>query len=225
MDETLFTSIDNYCERTGPEIWSEPLNALTNLAFVAAGIVGIVLCRRHGADRFAVLLSWWAVVIGVGSGLFHTFANGITLYADVLPIIAFILLLNWYVLTRFLDVRAMMALAVLVAFYLVAGALTGFAPASLREATNGTIGYLPAFLGLLFFGGWLSRRGHAAARHMYWAAGLFVVSACFRSVDMALCADVPIGTHFLWHSLNSLVLGVLLAGVARYGGKRSSVQA
>lgn len=225
MDETLFTSIDNYCERTGPEIWSEPLNAITNLAFVVAGIAGHVLCRRHGADRFAVFLCWWAIVIGLGSGLFHTFANGITLYADVLPIVAFILLINWYVVTRFLDIDAIPALAILAAFYLIAGALAGLAPESLRAATNGTIGYLPALLGLLFFGGWLSMRGHPAARYMFWAAGVFVVSAFFRSVDMAMCAALPIGTHFLWHTFNGLVLGVLLAGAARFGGKRGAVQA
>ncbi|MBO6540084.1 MAG: ceramidase domain-containing protein [Rhizobiaceae bacterium] len=224
MDETLFTSIDNYCERTGPEFWSEPLNAVTNLSFVIAGIVGIVLCRRYGADRFALFLSWWAIVIGVCSGLFHTFANGVTLYADVLPIIGFILLLNWYVLTRFLGTSAVMALCILAAFYVVTGALVAFTPDGLREATNGTIGYLPALLGLLFFGGWLSRRDHPAAAYMFWAAGVFVVSAFFRSIDMALCTSLPIGTHFLWHTLNGVLLGVLLAGAARYGGKRPTVQ-
>ena len=28
--------IDLYCERTGPGLWAEPVNALTNLAFFAA---------------------------------------------------------------------------------------------------------------------------------------------------------------------------------------------
>ena len=36
-------SIDLYCERTGPELWSEPLNALSNLAFIG---VAALLWRR-----------------------------------------------------------------------------------------------------------------------------------------------------------------------------------
>ena len=28
--------IDSYCERLGPDYWAEPVNALTNLAFVLA---------------------------------------------------------------------------------------------------------------------------------------------------------------------------------------------
>ena len=38
-------SIDLYCERTGPELWSEPLNALSNLAFIG---VAALLWRRAG---------------------------------------------------------------------------------------------------------------------------------------------------------------------------------
>jgi hypothetical protein len=33
MDQTIFDPIDAYCERLGPGLWAEPLNALTNLAF------------------------------------------------------------------------------------------------------------------------------------------------------------------------------------------------
>ncbi|TGT81791.1 hypothetical protein EN804_32725 [Mesorhizobium sp. M8A.F.Ca.ET.161.01.1.1] len=37
MWQVLLTPVDLYCERTGRELWSEPVNALTNLAFIAAG--------------------------------------------------------------------------------------------------------------------------------------------------------------------------------------------
>ncbi len=32
-------AIDLYCERLGPGLWAEPLNAVTNLAFILAGIL------------------------------------------------------------------------------------------------------------------------------------------------------------------------------------------
>ena len=38
--------IDIYCERVGPEFWSEPVNAVTNGAFIIAGIVALVLAMR-----------------------------------------------------------------------------------------------------------------------------------------------------------------------------------
>jgi len=41
---------------------------------------------------------------------------------------------------------------------------------------------------------------------LLWAAGLFLLSLTFRSLDLALCASLPHGTHFLWHLLNGVVL-------------------
>ena len=40
-------NIDLYCERTGPGLWAEPLNALSNLAFIA---VAVILWRRAGRN-------------------------------------------------------------------------------------------------------------------------------------------------------------------------------
>jgi len=63
-------AVDQYCERMGPEFWAEPVNAVTNLAFVLAALV--VWPRAVGLGRvLAVIL----VAIGIGSFLFHTFAQ------------------------------------------------------------------------------------------------------------------------------------------------------
>ncbi len=35
-------AVNSYCERTDPGFWSEPVNALTNAAFLVAAFV----CRR-----------------------------------------------------------------------------------------------------------------------------------------------------------------------------------
>ena len=63
-------SIDMYCERTDPGLWSEPLNALTNLAFLlAAALLWRQAGRGAGRDtRVLILLigalggliwAWW----------------------------------------------------------------------------------------------------------------------------------------------------------------------
>jgi hypothetical protein len=49
-----------------------------------------------------------------------------------------------------------------------------------------------------------------AGRLMFAAAGTLVVSLTFRSIDMDVCDALPLGTHFLWHSLNGLALYLLL---------------
>lgn len=216
MPVQFFAPIDNYCERTGPEFWSEPLNAVTNLSFIIAGVVGLALCRRNGAEPFAQFLSWWVIVIGVGSALFHTFANGATMLADVLPIGGFILLYTYYVATRFVGFGRLQGAGTVALFYAAAFALTALIPDSIGEATSGTTGYLPALLALLVFGAWLARRGHRAANYLFWAAGVFFVSMIFRSLDAAICQAVPMGTHFVWHMLNGVLLGILAASAAHH---------
>lgn len=220
MSATLFAAIDNYCERTGPELWSEPVNALTNLAFVAAGLWGLREARRAGGDGFSQALCWWVVAIGVGSALFHTFANRVTVWADVVPIATFTLALTLFNLRRFVGLGWGNALLAFVAFYAAAAVLTMMVPEWVRVATNGTSGYLPALLALLFFGGLLVMRGHPAGRYNLAAAALFLVSASFRAIDLRVCDALPLGTHFLWHTLNGVMLGILLASVAWYGRPR-----
>ncbi len=63
--------IDAYCERLGPGFWAEPVNALTNAAFVLAAIL---MWRRWPEEPLCRALSLVLGVIGVGSFLFHTVA-------------------------------------------------------------------------------------------------------------------------------------------------------
>ena len=92
---------DLYCERAGSaDVWAEPLNALTNLAFLVAAVaVGWRLRRTpelswHNAWDLWVLTGLLGA-IGFGSGLWHTLATSWGLLADVLPITLFI---NLYLL-------------------------------------------------------------------------------------------------------------------------------
>ena len=87
--ENLLRHVDLYCERTGPEYWAEPLNALSNLAFIAAGLWFLVKFRRERRDGWTETLAWMVTAVGIGSWLFHTHANQLTIYADVIPIAIF----------------------------------------------------------------------------------------------------------------------------------------
>ncbi|MEO0912162.1 MAG: ceramidase domain-containing protein, partial [Pseudomonadota bacterium] len=72
--ESLTAEIDIYCERVDASYWAEPINAISNAAFLIAAVI----CWRmlRGAEDFgAKLLTANLALIGIGSYLFHTHAN------------------------------------------------------------------------------------------------------------------------------------------------------
>ena len=84
--EWLFADIDAYCERPGPGVWAEPVNAITNIAFIVAGAI---LWRRTRGLPEGRALSVILILIGLASGLFHTIAQGWTAALDSLSILVF----------------------------------------------------------------------------------------------------------------------------------------
>ena len=86
--EGLFEQIDGYCERTDFTYWAEPLNAVTNAAFLVAAII----MWRRVSDPFGRALCVILFAIGIGSYLFHTHATVWAVILDVLPILLFVLL-------------------------------------------------------------------------------------------------------------------------------------
>ena len=204
--------IDAYCERTGPEIWSEPANALTNAAFLAAALLAFLRWRRAGGgDRPALALIALVGVIGVGSALFHTLANRWSSLADVLPITAFISAYFALALRRFVGLSARLTLAATLVFLAASAVLAPLAEPLLGSSS----GYLPALLALGGIGGWLVGRRHGAGDTLLLAGGVFAVSLLFRTLDGPVCARLPLGTHFAWHLLNALTLWLLLGAVLR----------
>ncbi len=215
--------LDGYCERLGPEFWAEPVNAVTNLAFIVAAVVGWRAFRRRGGDDLAV--AWLVVVVtavGIGSFLFHTVATVWAALADVLPITIFILSYLALVLRRGFALPWWAALGLTVVFLPVSTAVEAGVGALAGDALGGSEGYLPALAALVVCGAWLAGRDHALGRALLVAAGLFAVSLTFRTLDMPLCPVFPLGTHFLWHLLNGLLLGWLILALVRHARPRVS---
>lgn len=214
MDQGWWTPIDAYCERTGPEFWSEPLNAVSNLAFlVAAAAAWRLLRQAPRSDPAAAVLVALVAVIGVGSFLFHTVATRWAAVADVAPIALFILLYLVAALRRILGLGMAATVAVAVVFQIGAiavPALWRVVLAGAPDPLNGSAGYGPAFLALLIVGGLGAWRRHPGGALLLGAAGLFAVSLAFRSADLAACDMIPAGTHVLWHLLNAGVLYLCL---------------
>jgi hypothetical protein len=56
----------------------------------------------------------------------------------------------------------------------------------------------------------LAAREQGTRHNLGLAAVIFAISLTFRTVDIAICPQFPLGTHFIWHILNAVVLYVLL---------------
>ena len=175
-----------YCERgSDTALLAEPANAASNLAFIFAALAGFWLLWRRPSERDAAdsyLLAALILLIGLGSLAFHLFANRGSELADVVPIGLFMLVYVGIALNRFLAVppgwtmliAAGFAALVYATLQLKCGGGTLGSPVidstGPSKCLNGSIGYLPALLGLIVLGALMRERGHPAAHCLLWAA-------------------------------------------------------
>ena len=222
MDKKLFA----YCERgLDPAFWAEPLNAITNAAFIVAALLATrIWLSQPPAERgwFELFLIGVVYVIGIGSFLFHTFATVWAALADTIPIGIFMMAYLAYALRRFVGLNWLWIALAMVLFFL-----------SLWQASvtrcdggpcfNGSLAYFPAFAALILVGIVLRVQGHAASASLIGAGLIFALSLTFRTLDQSLCgytvlpSAIPVGLHFMWHVLNATLLYLLVRAGLRYG--------
>lgn len=203
-----------YCERLQPGIWAEPANLYSNAGFLLAGAWVLNRYRRLGLSVRQLdlwVLALLILVIGTGSALWHSFHTSWARTLDVMPILIFIHLYLFSFLYRRLALHAATAVVVTAVYF---AASKTFAGAVNPHLLHGTIFYVPALAALAMLTGWSYARQTSSRRLMVAAMLLFMSSLVFRTVDGPLCAYLPVGTHFLWHLLNALVLAMLAAAVS-----------
>ncbi|HZJ12992.1 MAG TPA: ceramidase domain-containing protein [Methyloceanibacter sp.] len=228
---TFGEHVFRYCERGASDaLLAEPLNALSNIAFLVAALIGLqlVLWRRpeeRSPDQF--LLCGLVFLVGLGSLAFHVFATQGAELLDVIPISVFMLVYLGFALNRFLGVppgfmvllvigfTTIMALTMQVKCWEGGIGIPGPELQGVKPCLNGSIFYLPALIALVVVGLLADEREHRAAPYLLWAAAILTVSITLRSLDFALCDRIEIsgrkvGTHFAWHILNAIALFLML---------------
>ncbi len=200
--------LDVYCERLGPGLLAEPLNAASNLAFFVAAYL-LYRHVRHREWDFRVLAGLLAL-IGIGSVTFHTVATFWAAIADTLAIAIFIWFYLQRLLVRFGRLNNVLATLAIVVYAVGSRIIEKSFP---EGALNGSAGYLPALATLLVITAWVSVARRPARDPFVVASLIFLVSLTLRTVDQSVCADFPIGTHFIWHLLNATVLYTLCIGL------------
>lgn len=214
-----------YCERSSPDFWAEPLNALTSLLVVLVAIVGYVLLWRRGLLSPSVtVLMVLAGAIGIGSFLLHSFATKWAEIADVIPIWAFVMVYGVLALRRFAPGRHSVPVAVGfgIAIFgsgvaLAVGDPSGMVRRATTESLSGTAQYVPAAIMVIAVIWAIWRARHPSLNRLSLGVGLFVLALTFRSLDMPLCDRIPTGTHFMWHVTNCLVFWHLIHAYAIHG--------
>ncbi|MEM6276664.1 MAG: ceramidase domain-containing protein [Pseudomonadota bacterium] len=205
--------IDGYCERVDFTYWSEPVNAVTNAAFLLAAF--IMWRRVRGAGLpIAELLVLVLAAIGVGSYLFHTHATIWAVTADVVPIGLFILIYLFAVGLNFLYLPwwgAALLTAAFVPFAIIVVPLIDQLPFFAISNFYWTVPIL-----LFLFAPLVARENFETARGMIVGALILIVSITFRSIDEGICDDFPLGSHFLWHILNGVMLGWMIEVYRRH---------
>ncbi len=208
---SLFAPIDIYCERLSAEFWAEPVNALSNISFVIAAWYAWVLWKkqpsRTGSSRSIPFLAITIVLIGLGSFLFHTFANRWSMLADVAFITLFMYVYLGTLLRKVFGLRVRGIVTSLIAFFAVGAAIIQVVPPDLFNGSEGYFASILAFSALIMAS---INKNLPHTRVLVLGLVTFMISIFFRSVDMEWCEDWPMGTHFLWHVLNGVVLYLLM---------------
>ncbi len=201
--------IDNYCERIDPGLLGEPLNAISNITFfIAAYYLGksLALREREASEadiqsRYLINLVWF---IGFGSLTFHVFATIWAGMLDIFPIALLILSYSYLSLRRFFVINkyiSYLAPLVIIFITLILSKIGNVTNSAYFAALSGII--LIGFISLFYcqkkilFG-------------MLLAAFIFSVSLTLRIFDEMLCSNIVIGTHWIWHILNSLTLYIII---------------
>jgi hypothetical protein len=208
----MYSYLNDYCERAGDgSLMGEPLNAATNLFFILAAILAALALRKAPRPQQNVTDLWLLVLalfsIGIGSGIWHLHPTLHTELMDVIPIGIFI---NIYLLSALRRLHKFSWWRVgrwFVIYQLLGYVAQKYFP---PDYLNGTIMYIPTYAMLVAMTIALIWRDKAAARQFFGVVLLWTASLIFRTIDMDICAHFPLGTHFLWHTLNALVLYKLL---------------
>ncbi len=198
-----------YCERLGSGLWAEPVNIFTNLAFLVGALASWRMASRSSSvpGSIATLIGLMAI-IGIGSALFHILATAWAGVLDVVPVLIFQLYFLWLYSRRVVFLRTSYSALAVTSLFVVT--LVGRAVPLSHELS---LSQVPALVPLLGFGIYHYYAQKRESLTMIAAAGVFALALTFRTLDGVLCPHFPLGTHFLWHLLNSAVAFLAFRGL------------
>ena len=206
-----FEAVDGYCERIDGSFWSEPLNAISNIFFLVAAMW---VLRRGSLNNTARILVFILGMIGIASFLFHSFAQTWAGALDGLFILFFTLFYLFAASKDFLGAPRSIALVITLGYFPFAFAVDWLtSPLTFLGATRI---YMPILILIILFSILIYTRLPTVSRGLALGAFILIASMCARFLDEPLCQTIPIGTHFLWHVMNAVMLAWMIEVYRRH---------
>ena len=157
--------------------------------------------RKQAHNSSIAAIVGMIAAIGIGSFMFHTMATPFTRWLDIIPIFLFQLLFIRFYTRRVINLPVAVIGILLIVF--LAACVYG---RQFPDVINGSLIYAPALLVIFVLGLYHYQSQKMERRLLLGASSLFLLSIFFRSIDNMICAQFVLGTHFLWHILNALVI-------------------
>ena len=160
------------------------------------------------------VLAFLLFSIGCGSFLFHTFAQTWAAILDVTPILIFILTYIYAANRRFLVWSKRMSITGVILFlpyqFLVVSILSSI------QFLGSSAQYVPVAILIFFYSALLHKSKTNLSRELFVGATILSLSIFARTIDEPLCLIVSVGTHFIWHILNAIMLEWMIEILRRH---------
>tara|TARA_Y100000590_G_scaffold470732_1_gene668935 strand:+ start:1392 stop:2042 length:651 start_codon:yes stop_codon:yes gene_type:complete len=205
----LNQNIDIYCERLTPGILAEPVNFITNIAFFLSFIFLLKQYKSrtfndNATDKYSLILLCLVLLMGVGSFIFHLYGTVWAAIADTTPIMVFIILYLYLSIRFYLGQRRIIAILAVVAFLFLNSLLSYI---GIEEISSYLMALFSMFvISILAY----VREEYDISIGLLISSLIFIISLSFRQIDALSCSYLTIGTHWVWHILNAILLYVLV---------------
>lgn len=215
MDDLLGIPLPVYCEGGNSlEFFAEPLNAISNIAFIFAGLGIYRLLTKNRIQQVefkAVLIL--ILFLGFGSFLWHATRNSYTLILDVVPAALSFAVIT-YIFLRNLIGNKLLALSIALLLLPTRFFISSFAPTDIissliRNLINATTFFLIILLSFRKYG--------KIAFEGLVVLTVYLAAIIMRIVDLQVCQTFPLGTHFLWHILDALAVYLVIKFIIKLG--------
>lgn len=194
-----------YCETGIGLFFTQPINTVSNIAlFISAYFVYKLLREYHIKNLIIQILPPLVVLTAVGSMLWHGAPSLLTDFADTLPLSALVLISFFFLLDKLLSNKKLIWGIFFMFILTETPFMFGILP-----SINGFIPYLLAFIFGLFISVRVAGR-YALFPQLFPILVVFAIALFFRTIDLTICSAFPIGTHFVWHILNALMVYLII---------------
>lgn len=200
-----FTPIDLYCERTDHFITSEPINFVSNIGFL---IAATLIWYRAKTIKGCRILSIMLGTIGISSAFHHAFAQTWAALLDVLSIAVFVLTYLFFANRTYLNLSLYNAIIITILFLPISLILSNYLFAF--KVLGDSTGYMPILLLIGVYALILRKKLPRVSKGLLISFCVFAISLFFRTVDQSFCSRWAIGTHFVWHILNAILLAWII---------------